>query len=209
MRFVSKFSSICLLAFAAAAPANASTVNVDLSGATTGATVTGVGASFAQGFTFAPLALSPSGSISVAFFNPGVSPASNSLLSQPNNQAALAMYLDGATANSLTFTAGSAEGGAVTLTGYNAAGAATGSFLLNFLNGYNVYTVNSLGNFAGVQFSSTDDPAGVRYMNFSYEALMNGGVPEPSTWALLILGFGLTGAALRRSRQQRVAVSYA
>lgn len=30
--------------------------------------------------------------------------------------------------------------------------------------------------------------------------------PEPGTWALLILGFGLTGAALRRSRQQPVAV---
>lgn len=30
--------------------------------------------------------------------------------------------------------------------------------------------------------------------------------PEPGTWALLILGFGLTGAALRRSRQQLVPV---
>lgn len=30
-------------------------------------------------------------------------------------------------------------------------------------------------------------------------------VPEPSAWALLILGFGLTGAALRRRRPARVA----
>ncbi|THD64539.1 MAG: PEP-CTERM sorting domain-containing protein [Phenylobacterium sp.] len=27
-----------------------------------------------------------------------------------------------------------------------------------------------------------------------------GGVPEPSAWALMIAGFGLTGAALRRRR---------
>lgn len=33
--------------------------------------------------------------------------------------------------------------------------------------------------------------------------LNNGGViPEPSTWALLILGFGLVGAALRRGRSR-------
>lgn len=29
---------------------------------------------------------------------------------------------------------------------------------------------------------------------------IGGGVPEPSSWALLIIGFGLTGAALRRRR---------
>ena len=35
-----------------------------------------------------------------------------------------------------------------------------------------------------------------------------GGVPEPSAWALLILGMGLTGAAMRR-RQQAVRVRFA
>jgi len=32
-----------------------------------------------------------------------------------------------------------------------------------------------------------------------------GGVPEPASWALLICGFGLAGAALRRSRRGAVA----
>lgn len=31
-----------------------------------------------------------------------------------------------------------------------------------------------------------------------------GGVPEPASWTLLITGFGLTGAAVRRRRQQAV-----
>jgi hypothetical protein len=35
-----------------------------------------------------------------------------------------------------------------------------------------------------------------------------GGVPEPSTWAMMILGFGLTGAAMR-SRRTKVRPSFA
>jgi len=34
-----------------------------------------------------------------------------------------------------------------------------------------------------------------------------GAVPEPATWALMIAGFGLAGAALRRSRQVGLALS--
>lgn len=30
-----------------------------------------------------------------------------------------------------------------------------------------------------------------------------GGVPEPSTWGMLIVGFGLSGLAMRRRKQQR------
>ena len=36
-----------------------------------------------------------------------------------------------------------------------------------------------------------------------------GGVPEPGTWALLILGFGAVGSALRRSKKHRVSLAYA
>ncbi len=36
-----------------------------------------------------------------------------------------------------------------------------------------------------------------------------GGVPEPSTWAMLILGFGAVGATLRRRQRQTARVSFA
>jgi hypothetical protein len=35
-----------------------------------------------------------------------------------------------------------------------------------------------------------------------------GAVPEPATWAMLLLGFGAIGATIRR-REAKVAVSYA
>jgi hypothetical protein len=40
---------------------------------------------------------------------------------------------------------------------------------------------------------------------FEFDSIAAGAVPEPSSWALLIAGFGLTGAAVRR--QRRLAVS--
>lgn len=42
------------------------------------------------------------------------------------------------------------------------------------------------------------------------EAVQVGGVPEPATWAMLLLGFGFVGGAMRSAkRQQKTTVSYA
>ena len=43
-----------------------------------------------------------------------------------------------------------------------------------------------------------DDPSLFRFA-FS-DGITNGGVPEPASWALMITGFGLAGAAMRRRR---------
>jgi hypothetical protein len=39
---------------------------------------------------------------------------------------------------------------------------------------------------------------GAQYTNYAFR--VDGAVPEPTTWALMILGFGLVGGAMRRSR---------
>jgi hypothetical protein len=39
---------------------------------------------------------------------------------------------------------------------------------------------------------------------FEFDSIAAGGVPEPSNWALLIAGFGLTGAMARRQRRPSV-----
>jgi len=38
---------------------------------------------------------------------------------------------------------------------------------------------------------------------------VSGGVPEPATWALMLLGFGAIGTAMRRRRAATVAVGFA
>jgi PEP-CTERM motif len=49
------------------------------------------------------------------------------------------------------------------------------------------------------------DWAGVATLTYTYDPAVAGAtVPEPSTWALLLVGFGFAGGALRRSR--RVAI---
>jgi hypothetical protein len=59
-------------------------------------------------------------------------------------------------------------------------------------NGYgNNFTANIAGSFSG----APDDlnPGGV--------------IPEPATWAMLVIGFGLTGATMRRRTGRRVVAS--
>lgn len=36
-----------------------------------------------------------------------------------------------------------------------------------------------------------------------------GGVPEPATWALLVVGFGTAGAAMRARRRAALTLRYA
>lgn len=44
---------------------------------------------------------------------------------------------------------------------------------------------------------------------YSTGAYVPPAVPEPATWALMLLGFGLVGGAMRSKRRQKVTVSYA
>lgn len=60
----------------------------------------------------------------------------------------------------------------------------------------------SLTGFSGVTrlvISSTDF-GGVTYDDFTFTPGASGGVPEPAAWAMMIAGFGLAGASLRRRR---------
>lgn len=54
------------------------------------------------------------------------------------------------------------------------------------------------------QFNSGDRPAGDVVIDRVYIVAGNA-IPEPGTWALMILGFGGAGAALRRSRRMAFA----
>lgn len=190
--------------------AHAATVNIDLSGASTGTQISAPGGSFAQifagqtvvgasisGSPTGPLTLAAAGTINVAFFAPGVSPAANSLLSQPGNAAPLSILFD-SLADSLTFTMGSANAGSIlNVNSFAENGSLLGSTQIVMLDGYNIYNLSGLGNFKGLTFFDNNDPAGVRFMNLSYNSVA-GGVPEPAAWAMMLAGFGMAGAAMRR-----------
>jgi Concanavalin A-like lectin/glucanases superfamily/PEP-CTERM motif len=105
--------------------------------------------------------------------------------------------------------------------GTSTAGYVNGNLRWSFSGG-----ANSLANIANVLHAFRDDFATgqgeaspgfvdyIRVYNTSLTAQQvagltppTGGVPEPAAWALMLAGFGLTGAAMRR--RQSVRVTYA
>lgn len=57
----------------------------------------------------------------------------------------------------------------------------------------------------GDTFRLTLDQAGVNWVFVSEVQFFGGVIPEPGTWALMIAGFGLVGAAVRRQRGTALA----
>ncbi|MCO5123165.1 MAG: PEP-CTERM sorting domain-containing protein [Rhizobacter sp.] len=191
--------------------AQSAIVNIDLSAATTGSLVTGVGANFAQ--TFAgqsvsgigitgtpsdPLTLMPAGDISVVSFDPGVSPESNSLLSQPDNNAPLSILLS-SRADSFFWTMGYVDspGSTIKADFFNANGALVDSRTISLIWKYSTYSLTGLNPFSGITFYDDRDPRGVRFQNMSYNTAP---VPEPATYAMLLAGLGVLGMMTRRRK---------
>ena len=203
-------TAVAIACSALTLPAAAANVNINLAGAATGTIVTGVGASFAQRFagqTVAgigitgsptnPLTLQAAGQIDVVFFDPGVSAASNSLLSQPGNAAPLSILL-GSDANSFNWTMGFGNDGSVTADFFNLAGALVFSQTFAGLSGYASIVLVGVPTYRGITFKDNNDPAGLRFQNMSYNSVA--GVPEPSTWAMMAAGLAVAGALSARRR---------
>lgn len=59
-------------------------------------------------------------------------------------------------------------------------------------------------------FQTLNLPGGDVQGTFSITSSATGAVPEPSTWAMMLLGFGLIGGGMRAAkRRQKVTISYA
>lgn len=62
-------------------------------------------------------------------------------------------------------------------------------------------SIQTVGGFAAGRDNYT--------LQFRTNAILDGAVPEPATWAMMLIGFGAIGAAVRRQRKATVKVSYA
>lgn len=85
--------------------------------------------------------------------------------------------------------------------------AATGSFTLNFTGSVDTVTLNnfftryqSIDNVSGFANGNSAVGTGTSVLVFDPSG---GVVPEPASWAMLIAGFGLVGATMRRRRTVR------
>ena len=74
-----------------------------------------------------------------------------------------------------------------------------------------LHTLAGVGGYNINQVSSLNSSTGYEQLVFGFAGQVNGAVPEPATWAMMLLGFGAVGGAMRsakRARRQKVAVSY-
>jgi hypothetical protein len=64
--------------------------------------------------------------------------------------------------------------------------------------------LSAFSNVTGIVIDNVTDPAGLGYDDFNF-TFMGGGIPEPAVWAMMIAGFGMVGAALRRRTSAALA----
>jgi len=83
-------------------------------------------------------------------------------------------------------------------------GSHSGAFALDNLQGLQTFTLNLAGVQSFTMFTGDTNAnlgPGVQLDNVRFDTPANtGGVPEPASWALMIVGFGCAGTAMRRRR---------
>ena len=108
----------------------------------------------------------------------------------------------GDTSLAITFQGG---GGTFNPTSFNGVGLFDGN---NSIASFTAATIASVNNFgfdaSRISFDADNIFLNFRGLNFDNSSNLtisiNGGVPEPTTWALMIGGFGMVGAAMRRRK---------
>lgn len=78
-------------------------------------------------------------------------------------------------------------------------------FTLDDGNAVNLWSNGDFGGGAIYGAAVTD---GKTLLDYAEEPVVLAAVPEPATWALMLAGFGLVGAAMRRRHAARVVVSF-
>jgi hypothetical protein len=110
---------------------------------------------------------------------------------------------NGATFSEVEFNLNALSSGVATITFLGAGGTVLNTTVANIsANGQNFF--DALGAaFTSVQISTTASLSDVRQVRVGGIAAAVAAVPEPTTWALMLLGFGAVGYSMRRRRSAR------
>lgn len=84
----------------------------------------------------------------------------------------------------------------------DAMGTTSQSFLIDNMRGFQSLNINRVG------LTSFTFTGPLQIDNVTFDAPVAGAVPEPATWAMMLVGFGGIGFAMRRRSRVRTAVSY-
>ncbi|MEI6486753.1 MAG: PEPxxWA-CTERM sorting domain-containing protein [Sphingomonadales bacterium] len=162
---------------------------------------------------------SPTGPLSLAGASPatfittdGANPTSPVLSGSPRFNGPIAVLFD-SDQYGVGFDGGYFDAvGSTGITAFDRAGNLLGTVTntglgIEFLG---LVTSNNTPQIAGVFLDLVgSEPAGFAIDNLRFglpgEIVVGGGVPEPASWAMLMVGFGLTGAAMRRRTAASVA----
>lgn len=196
-----RFSVAALAAIGVAAPASAAVTvcsgggcapqphsNVQVTGGQTGSTVSGT-------LNNAPGTVEFTSAQPLATQGAGVAAASGGLTDP------LDISFTGGLINALEFNLNALTGGTVSFSfsGGDSNGVTTGPLTLG-ANGSNFFNVSG-GSFDRISISFGDNASlqDIRQVRLA-AANAVGSVPEPATWALMILGFGAVAGTMRRRR---------
>ncbi len=191
------FGLIVAVAWVAAAPAQAVTATVDFTGHASGDTI---------GNTYSPLGLS---------FEDGQFLQCGGGCPAPDPSGWFAYNGGSAFAVNFATPQSAISFQTVSFTDTLAEAFDAGNSLVGSVTEHQGFPVSELFNsltgtaFVRVVFSDAGgDGSGPGITNLTFETgSFNGGVPEPATWAMMLAGFGLIGATMRR--RQKVAVRHA
>jgi hypothetical protein len=141
-------------------------------------------------------------------------PVNNSLFTSSNSIAEVSGTALSATASDLTFNFDSAQLSYVLFYNFPIPGISTHSYCVETAS-RNRCNIVVPGPHEAVY--DVADPFGHGSFALQREgigllgtaSIVSSGVPEPASWALMIAGFGMVGAALRRRQRQTARVTYA